>query len=244
MSLEGKDQSGNDRMTSSYHEISGGGAAAEASASDATESKTLPEGAKKLFDRAKNWVGDLSLEGVVSHEGQQVTYVAEDLTKKIKVSKQNTTTSDRRSQQSSSSDAPEFTDDHFGPSSHHHPHLYQSSRGAQSSSYSASDTICDLNITVNDIEVEAKKLASCVDTLTENLTGILHSLSSMTMDCVFTASDGVTQLCDTADASIKLMYQVMAKCEELNKSVVPLHEVHKQIQDTKKLLDRVEAEIN
>lgn len=54
-------------------------------------------------------------------------------------------------------------------------------------------------------------------------------LSSMTLDCVFTASDGVTQLCDTADASIKVMYQVMAKCEELNKAVHPIYGLHQQM---------------
>jgi len=240
----------NDTMTSSYHEISG-----LEQDTTTSESKTLPEGAKKLFDRAKNWVGDLSLDGVVSHEGHhhQSTHagapISEDLHKKVKVSKQQSlsassgggvgaegrSSSSSHSSETGTSGNPEFTDDHFG-------HSYLSGRCNQS--YTTSDSICDLNITVNEIEVEAKKLASCVDTLTENLAGILHSLSSMTMDCVFTASDGVTQLCDTGDASIKLMYQVMAKCEELNKSVVPLYEVHKQIQDTKKLLDRVEAEMN
>jgi hypothetical protein len=54
----------------------------------------------------------------------------------------------------------------------------------------------------------------------------------MTVDCVFTASDGVSQLCDTADASIKVMYQVMAKCEELNKSVQPLYQVHQQVYES------------
>jgi len=51
----------------------------------------------------------------------------------------------------------------------------------------------------------------------------------MTLDCVFTSSDAVTQLCDTGDASIKAMYQVMAKCEELNKSMPPLYTLHQQM---------------
>jgi len=109
-----------------------------------------------------------------------------------------------------------------------------------------------LNLVVNEMEVEARRLASSLDTLTENLTGILHSvrsltihhicfvpfnhhsdfffqLSSMTVDCVFAGSDGVGELCDTADASIKVMYQVMAKSEELNKAVQPIYQVHQQM---------------
>jgi len=97
---------------------------------------------------------------------------------------------------------------------------------------------------INEIECEAKKLASSVDNLTENLSGILHSISSMSLDCTYVSSDGVTQLCDTADASIKVMYQVMAKCEELNKALRPINKVHQEIKNTKRLLDRVEAEVN
>ena len=51
----------------------------------------------------------------------------------------------------------------------------------------------------------------------------------MTVDCTFVASDGVTQLCDTADASIKVMYQVMAKSEELNRAVQPIYRIHQQM---------------
>jgi uncharacterized protein Yka (UPF0111/DUF47 family) len=200
----------NQMMTSSYHEISEVEKEADAKSftSLSTELSDLElsiPSARKLFDKARHWVGDLSLEGVVSQEGQQVTYVTQDLTEKIK--------------------------------------LASPIRESAFSNFPVSNSD-DLNIVINEIELEAKKLASSVDTLTENLTGILHSLSSMTVDCVFTASDGVTQLCDTADASIKVMYQVMAKCEELNKSVAPVYKIHQQIKDTKRLLDKVEAELS
>jgi hypothetical protein len=36
--------------------------------------------------------------------------------------------------------------------------------------------VSDLNVVVNEMENEAKRLAHSVDTLTENLTGILHSV--------------------------------------------------------------------
>ncbi|OXA63337.1 BLOC-1-related complex subunit 6 [Folsomia candida] len=197
-------------MTSSYHEIN----VSERGEEETDHEMTLP--VKRLLNKARNWVGDLSMDGVVTQEGQQVTYVAQDLTERMKIS---TSPNQRNIVTSRNSSVQE------------HGHL---------------DDICvsDLNLMVNEMEMEAKKLAQSVDTLTENLTGILHSLSSMTVDCVFTASDGVSQLCDTADASIKVMYQVMAKCEELNKAVQPLYQVNQQIKETKRLLDKVEAEMN
>jgi len=203
-------------MTRSYHEICDDDTnqAQEGSKPFTNLSTELSEleisipSAKKLFDKARNWVGDLSLEGVVVQEGQQLTYVTQDLSEKIKLA-------------TPTNEAPVSFD--YGPSL---------------------NNTDDLNAVINEIELEAKRLASSIDTLTENLTGILHSLSSMTVDCVFTMSDGVTQLCDTADASIKVMYQVMAKCEELNKSVAPIYKLHQQVKDTKRLLDKVEAELS
>ncbi|ODN03534.1 hypothetical protein Ocin01_03142 [Orchesella cincta] len=162
----------NQCMTSSYHEINDV-VEGEKSAGDTSDLELSLPGAKKLFNRAKNWVGDLSLEGVVAQEGQQVTYVAQDFAEKIKLSSP-----------VKDVDSVDFPHD---PS--------------------------DLNSVINELEVEAKKLATSLDSVTENLSGILHSLSSMTLDCVFTASDGVTQLCDTADASIKVIrYHIATKC--------------------------------
>lgn len=120
-------------MTSSYHEINEGDT--EKTVLEAELELRLP-GAKKLFNKAKNWVGDLSLEGVVAQEGQQVTYVAQDLATKIKLS----------------SPVKDLDDDEL-------PH----------------DT-SDLNSVINEIEVEAKRLATSLDQVTENLSGILHSV--------------------------------------------------------------------
>ena len=52
----------------------------------------------------------------------------------------------------------------------------------------------DLNIVINEIEMEAKKLASSVDTLTENLTGILHSVRGVIFMYVY---DSCKNLCES-----------------------------------------------
>lgn len=67
-------------MTSSYHEIN----VSERGEEETDHEMTLP--VKRLLNKARNWVGDLSMDGVVTQEGQQVTYVAQDLTERMKIS--------------------------------------------------------------------------------------------------------------------------------------------------------------
>ena len=154
-------------MTSSYHEIN----EPETDFSNMTKStagdtsspaslENLDQTARKLFNKARNWVGDLSLEGIVSQEGQQVTYVTQDLTEKIKLA------------------SPTKTKDTADSSSVDVPRSDVEGRKMDTVSVTGS-TSDDLNIIINEIELEAKKLASSVDTLTENLTGILHSVRNI-----------------------------------------------------------------
>lgn len=72
-------------MTSSYHEISYRNTPNDDEGNEA-ERGDLEKRAQRLLNRARNWVGDLSLEGVVSQEGQQVNYVVADLQGRIKIS--------------------------------------------------------------------------------------------------------------------------------------------------------------
>jgi len=141
-------------MTSSYHEINDSDSVVVGKPSDSPASlEQLDQTARKLFDKARHWVGDLSLEGIVTQEGQQVTYVAQDLTEKIKLA------SPTKTQESEL------------------PRNDSDSRRADSISLAGSMSMSnDLNVIMNEIEFEAKKLASSVDNLTENLTGILHSV--------------------------------------------------------------------
>lgn len=132
-------------MTSSYHEIND-----DDEAGDGELELSLP-GAKKLFNRAKNWVGDLSLEGVVTQEGQQVTYVTQDLAEKIKLSS---------------------------------PNIKYEGDTAEEKDYPHSHDPSDLNSVINEMETEAKKLATSLDQVTENLTGILHSVNKYLVFCI------------------------------------------------------------
>jgi len=94
---------------------------------------------------------------------------------------------------------------------------------------------------LNDIEKEARLLATDVDSLVENLSCVLQSVSGLTVETVQTYRDGVCKTCDQVDSNIRGMYQLMAKWEELNKNMAPAYRVSSQIKDIKKLLDMFEA---
>jgi len=139
-------------MTSSYHEINDPEEISKSFGEGTPSLEHFDQRARKLFDKARNWVGDLSLEGIVTQEGQQVTYVAQDISTKIRLA-------------SPTQEVPQS------------PRTSSNFRRDDTISTTASVSLSDdLNIVMNEVELEAKKLASSVDTLTENLTGILHSV--------------------------------------------------------------------
>ena len=93
---------------------------------------------------------------------------------------------------------------------------------------------------IEDVERHARYLAACVDSMVENLSGVLQSASGLTVDTLETYRDGVCKTCDEVDNNIKSMYQLMAKVEELNKSMSPAYKVNDQIKEVKQLLDLLE----
>jgi len=102
----------------------------------------------------------------------------------------------------------------------------------------------DIDIGVlGDIEREARRLATEVDSLVESLACILQGVSALTVDTVQTYRDGVCKTCDDVDNNIKAMYQLMAKWEELNKNMSPVHKTAAQVKEIKRLLEMFELAV-
>jgi hypothetical protein len=59
---------------------------------------------------------------------------------------------------------------------------------------------------LNDLECEAQKMATSIDNLTENLCGILHSISSITADNVDVYKNAVSKMSDAMDSNIKVLH--------------------------------------
>lgn len=53
--------------------------------------------------------------------------------------------------------------------------------------------------------------------------------SALTVGCLETYRDAVCKTCDAVDHNIKSMYQLMAKCEELSKSMGPIYKLAEQM---------------
>ncbi|XP_012136407.1 BLOC-1 related complex subunit 6 isoform X2 [Megachile rotundata] len=166
-------------------------------------------------------MGYLQLEGTVMQDGDMVLFVAEDLENKIKLS----------SPVTKKGETPSFPGSRSST-----PCLYRQALTPQV-------PLLDHNV-LNELEMEARKVATSVDALTENLAAILHSASALTVGCLETYRDAVCKTCDAVDHNIKSMYQLMAKCEELSKSMGPVYKLADQIKEVKRMLELFESAMN
>ncbi|KAF7408354.1 importin-9-like isoform X1 [Vespula maculifrons] len=166
-------------------------------------------------------MGYLQLEGTVMQDGDMVLFVTEDLENKIKLS----------SPVTKKGETPSFPGSRSST-----PCLYRQALTPQL-------PLLDHNV-LNELEMEARKIATSVDALTENLAAILHSASALTVGCLETYRDAVCKTCDAVDHNIKSMYQLMAKCEELSKYMAPIYKLAEQIKEMKRMLELFESAMN
>ncbi|VEN57059.1 unnamed protein product [Callosobruchus maculatus] len=161
----------------------------------------------------------LTLEGSVHKEGNMTHFVTEDLEQKLRlcspVSKKDTPGA------SSSSRA-------CTPSP-----LYRQLLGPQVGQL---DTAL-----INDLECEAHRMATSIDSLIENLSEILHSISSITADNVDVYKNAVSKMSDSMDSNIKSMYTMMAKVEEVTQSMKVVETHATRIKEIKRLVDLFES---
>ncbi|XP_076367631.1 BLOC-1 related complex subunit 6 isoform X1 [Tachypleus tridentatus] len=147
------------------------------------------------------------LQGMLTFDGDMVSFVADDLQEKIRLSSPNS----RRGSRSST------------------PSLYRQALTPQV-------PLLDPGA-LADLEIQAQKVASCLDNMLENLSGTLHSISSLTVDCMENYEKAVCKTCDAVDSNTKAMYQLMAKCEELSNSMKPVYKMSEEIKEIKRVID-------
>eukprot|EP00106_Octopus_bimaculoides_P001551 XP_014768993.1 PREDICTED: uncharacterized protein LOC106868315 isoform X2 [Octopus bimaculoides] len=94
-----------------------------------------------------------------------------------------------------------------------------------------------------DLETQAKQVADRLDHMMSSLKSNLHKMSALTSGCLDAYKKSVDSTCDAVDASIKSMYALMAKCEELGKSMTPIYQLANQIKEIKRLLDIFENKL-
>lgn len=190
-----------DDMTASYSEICDNYSPNPEPAVEPDETQQRPSVLNLQSSTAKL----KRLDGTVTRDGDLISYVADDLETKIKLS---------------------------SPVGYADPAAWLNvSRLADSS---------DSKL-LEDLEMEASVLAASVDSLTEHLAETLHGISALTVDSLEVYRDVVCKTCDSVDTNIKSMYQLMAKCEEMSKSMSSVYKLSAHIKNIKHLLDLLEA---
>ncbi|KAK2152452.1 hypothetical protein LSH36_328g02008 [Paralvinella palmiformis] len=94
-----------------------------------------------------------------------------------------------------------------------------------------------------DLEMHARNVANSLDNMMSTLKKNIYKMSAITCDCIGAYKEGIDNTCDAVDGSIKSMYALMAKCEELSKRMQPLYKLQKEIQEIKRLLGLFEAQM-
>ncbi|XP_061908222.1 BLOC-1 related complex subunit 6 isoform X1 [Entelurus aequoreus] len=158
----------------------------------------------------------LELEGTVSHEGDLTHFITKNLEQKIKMSS-------KPSLDCSDSDC-------SGP-------IYRS-RGL--SRRPADIPPIDPTVLV-DLQRHTQDVAHSVEMMMRSLNGTIQNMTALSVGYIQTYRDSVDSLGESVDMSIKGMYTLMARCEELDRSMQPINVLAAQIRDIKRTLDALEA---
>ncbi|XP_077407422.1 BLOC-1-related complex subunit 6 isoform X1 [Vanacampus margaritifer] len=158
----------------------------------------------------------LELEGTVSHEGDITNFITKNLEQKIKMSS-------KPSLDCSDSDC-------SGPIYH--------SRGL--SRRPADIPPIDPTVLV-DLQRHTREVAHSVEMMMRSLNGTIQNMTALSVGYIQTYRDSVDSLGESVDMSIKGMYTLMARCEELDRSMQPINILAAQIRNIKRTLDALEA---
>ncbi|XP_043102755.1 BLOC-1 related complex subunit 6 [Puntigrus tetrazona] len=157
----------------------------------------------------------LELEGTVSHDGDLTHFITKNLEQKIKMSSRPSLDTDS---------------DCSGPVV----------RGRGSLRRPADIPPIDPSVLV-DLHKHTQDVAQSVELMLRSLSGTIQNMTALSVGYIQTYRDSVDSLGESVDMSIKGMYTLMARCEELDRSMQPIHALAAQIRDIKRTLDALET---
>uniref|UniRef100_A0A8C2EKV8 Si:dkey-72l14.4 n=1 Tax=Cyprinus carpio TaxID=7962 RepID=A0A8C2EKV8_CYPCA len=156
----------------------------------------------------------LELEGTVSHDGDLTHFIAKNLEQKIKMSLRPSLDTDS---------------DCSGPVVRGHGSLRRP----------ADIPPIDPSV-LEDLHKHTQDVAQSVELMLRSLNGTIQNMTALSVGYIQTYRDSVDSLGESVDMSIKGMYTLMARCEELDRSMQPIHALAAQIRDIKRTLDALE----
>ncbi|XP_036388629.1 BLOC-1-related complex subunit 6 [Megalops cyprinoides] len=154
----------------------------------------------------------LELEGTVSHDGELTHFITKNLEHKIRMSSRPSLDSDSE----------------------------YSGRGRGSLRRPADIPPIDPGVLL-DLQRHTQDVAQSVELMMRSLNGTIQNMTALSVGYIQTYRDSVDSLGEAVDMSIKGMYTLMARCEELDRSMQPIHALAQQIRDIKRTLDALET---
>ncbi|XP_005299767.2 BLOC-1-related complex subunit 6-like [Chrysemys picta bellii] len=94
---------------------------------------------------------------------------------------------------------------------------------------------------LRDLVALAGQVAAQVDELLRSVHCGLQALTALSVGCIQTYRDGVESLGEAVDTSIRAMYTLVARCEELDLAMQPVPALARRIRDMKGMLERLEG---
>ncbi|XP_032039792.1 BLOC-1-related complex subunit 6 [Aythya fuligula] len=214
LAREGAERDGRSLEALSLAAGSTGAAAAAAAGVAAGRPQPPSEGRRATLASA------LELEGTVLREGRLTQFVANNLERRIRLS------GAPRGEQPAPGPAPGA-----GPGA---------AAGAAAAAGAGSIPAIDPGA-LQDVVALAGQVAAQVDELLRGVHCGLQALTALSVGCIQTYRDGVESLGEAADLSIRAMYALVARCEELDRAMQPVPALAKRIRDMKGTLERLEG---
>lgn len=97
---------------------------------------------------------------------------------------------------------------------------------------------------LDDIETEAELIAKSLNIMMKNINDFVQHVTKLTSASAQSYQEYLCTACDSVDANIKRMYQIMAKCEELTIQMEPIKQLQIDIEKVNKLLDLLDRELD
>ncbi|XP_036622016.1 BLOC-1-related complex subunit 6 [Trichosurus vulpecula] len=94
---------------------------------------------------------------------------------------------------------------------------------------------------LRDLERLSRELGARVERLLRGLGGAVQELTALSVGCIQTYRDAVDSLGEAVDMSIKGMYTLLARCEELERALQPVQGLARQVRDIRRTLEVLEA---
>ncbi|XP_074167998.1 BLOC-1-related complex subunit 6 [Sminthopsis crassicaudata] len=94
---------------------------------------------------------------------------------------------------------------------------------------------------LRDLERLSRDLGVRVERLLRGLGGAVQELTALSVGCIQTYRDAVDSLGEAVDMSIKGMYTLLARCEELERALQPVQGLARQVRDIRRTLEVLEA---